>query len=136
MHLRRRFVEQAAAQRPRLTGNLRQLGAVGPVTRPLAAHSRKAFVKAGITKGSTTGKHLSYLTHAKGPDKQDAALFGPGAADKPQFVQAAQQDRHQFRIVVSAPEYHLVDQTRLTQLFMAQVERDLGRPLAWTAAHH
>src|SRR6266480_965672 len=80
-HVRRRFVERAAAQRPRLPGNRKQLGAVGPVTRPLAAHSRTAVVKVGITKGSTTGKHLSYLTHAKGPGKQDAMLFGPAAPD-------------------------------------------------------
>jgi hypothetical protein len=97
IHLRRRYVEQAAARRPRLPGNLKQLGAVGPVLRPLAAHSRQAVVKVGITKGSTTGKHLSYLTHDKGPGKQDAMLFGPGAADKPQFVQAAQKDLYMER---------------------------------------
>ena len=134
--LRRRFVEQAQRRRAHLTQNLRQLGAVGPVTRPLTERHRQAFVKVGITKGSTTGKHLSYLTHAKGPDKQDATLFGPGAADKPQFVQAAQHDRHQFRIVVSVPEHRFLDRTRYIELFMAQVERDLGRPLEWMAAHH
>src|SRR5438093_3031209 len=134
--LRRRFVERAAAQRPRLPGNLKQLGAVGPVTRPLSASSRQAVVKVGITKGSTTGKHLSYLTHAKGPGKQDARLFGPAAPDTRRFVQDAQQDRHQFRLVVSVPEHRLLDRTRYIELFMAQVERDLGRPLDWTAAHH
>jgi hypothetical protein len=136
IHLRRRFVEQAQARRPRLPGNLKQLGAVGPVLRPLPATSRQAVVKVGITKSSTTGKHLSYLTHAKGPDKQDATLFGPGAPAKPQFVQAAQQDRHQFRLVVSVPEHRVLDRTLYIELFMAQVERDLGRPLDWTAAHH
>jgi len=136
IHLRRHYVEQAAARRPRLPGNLKQLGAVGLVVRPLARQSRQAFVQVRVTKGTTTGKHLSYLTHEKGPEKQDASLFGPGVVDKPQFVQAAQHDRHQFRLVLSAPEYQLVDQTQLTQLFMAQMERDLGRPLDWTVAHH
>jgi hypothetical protein len=134
--LRRRFVEQAAARRPRLPGNLKQLGAVGPVTRPLSAHSQKAFVKVGITNATTTGKHLSYLQHAKGQDKQEAALFGPGATDKRQFVQAAKEDPHQFRIVVQVPAHRLLDRTRYIALFMAQVEKDLGRPLDWTAAHH
>jgi hypothetical protein len=136
IHLRRRFVERAAAHRPRLAGNLKQLGAVGPVVRPLAAHSRQAFVKVGITQGGTTGKHLSYLTHAKGHDQQDAALFGPATADKSAFVQAAQRDPHQFRIVVQVPEHRTLDRTRYIELFMAQVERDLGRPLEWLAAHH
>jgi hypothetical protein len=134
--LRRRFVEQAAARRPRLPGNLKQLGAVGPVTRPLSVRSQKAFVKVGITNATTTGKHLSYLQHAKGPDQQDALLFGPGAAEKPQFVQAAKQDPHQFRIVVQVPEHRQLDRTRYIELFMTQVEKDVGRPLAWTAAHH
>src|SRR5712691_5004147 len=136
IHLRRRFVEQAQVRRPRLPGNLKQLGAVGPVLRPLATTSRQAVVKVGITKGTTTGKHLSYLTHAKGPGQQDATLFGPGAATTPPFVQAAQQDRHQFRLVVSVPDHRLLDRTRYIELFMAQVERDLGRPLDWLAAHH
>src|SRR2546427_12215290 len=91
IHLRRRFVDQAQARRPRLPGTLKQLGAVGPVLRPLATTSRQAVVKVGITKGSTTGKHLSYLTHAKGPGKQDAMLFGPAAPDTCRFVQDAQQ---------------------------------------------
>src|SRR2546426_4448584 len=112
---RRQYIERAAARRPRLPGNLKQLGAVGPVVRPIPSNSRTAVVKVSITTSTTTGKHLSYLTHAKGQGKQDAVLFGPGAADKPQFVQAAQQDRHQFRLALSAPEYHLVDQTRFTE---------------------
>ena len=66
IHLRRRYVEQAQARRPRLPQRLRALGAVGPVVRPLAADSQSAFVKTTITNGTTTGKHLAYLTHGKG----------------------------------------------------------------------
>jgi hypothetical protein len=136
IHLRRRFVERAAAHRPRLAGNLKQLGAVGPVVRPLTATSRQAFVKVGITQGSTTGKHLSYLTHEKSHAQQDATLFGPATADTAAFIQAAQQDPHQFRIVVQVPEHRALNRTRYIALFMAQVDKDLGRPLDWLAAHH
>jgi hypothetical protein len=136
IHLRRRYVEQAQARRPRLPQRLRALGAVGPVVRPLAADSQSAFVKSTITHGTTTGKHLSYLTHGKGRDQQDAALFGPATTDKAAFVAAAKQDPHQFRIVVQVSDQARLDRTRYIELVMAQVEQDFGRPLDWVAAHH
>jgi hypothetical protein len=136
IHLRRRYVEQAQARRPRLPQRLRALGAVGPVVRPLAAGSQSAFVKTTIANGTTTGKHLAYLTHGKGRDQQDAALFGPATTDKAAFVAAAKQDPHQFRIVVQVPDQARLDRTRYIELVMAQVEQDFGRPLDWVAAHH
>ena len=33
-------------------------------------------------------------------------------------------------------DFRALDRTRYIELFMAQVERDLGRPLDWLAAHH
>src|SRR5262249_21389309 len=108
----------------------------GPVLRPLPAHSQQAFVQVRVTNVRTTGKHLSYLTHAKGPARQDTTLFGPAAAATRRFVQEAQQDPHQFRLVVSVPDHARLDRTRYIALYMAQVERDLGRPLDWVAAHH
>jgi hypothetical protein len=136
IHLRRRYVEQAQARRPRLPQRLRALGAVGPVLRPLPAHSQQAFVQVRVTNVSTTGRHLSYLTHAKEPARQDATLFGPAAAATRRFVQEAQHDPHQFRLVVNVPDHARLDRTRYIALYMAQVERDLGRPLDWVAAHH
>jgi hypothetical protein len=135
-HVRRRFIERAAAQRPRLPGNLKQLGAVGPVTRPLAAGSRTAFVKVGVTQGHTTGRHLAYLTRAQNPGTHPATLFGPGVANTAAFVQAARQDPHQFRIVVQVPAHPALDRTRYIALVMAQMEQDFKRPLDWMAAHH
>jgi hypothetical protein len=136
IHLRRRYVEQAQARRPRLPQRLRALGAVGPVLRPLPANSQQAFVQVRVTNVSTTGRHLSYLTHAKGPARQEATLFGPAAAATRRFVQEAQHDPHQFRLVVSVPDHPRLDRTRYIELCMAQVERDLGRPLDWLATHH
>jgi hypothetical protein len=136
IHLRRHYIAQAAARRPRLPGNLKQLGAVGPVVKPIAPNSQQAVVKVGITKGSTTQQHLAYLQKEKGHDQHNAPLFGPAVAQRERFVQQAQQDPHQFRIIVSMPSHTHLDRTRSIELFMAQVERDLGRPLDWLAAHH
>jgi hypothetical protein len=136
IHLRMRYIQRIQAMRPRLRGNLKQLGAVGPVVRPLPAHSRQAFVKVQTTQVRTTGPHLAYLQHQKGPQQQDAALFGPAAAARQRFTQEAQHDPHQFRLVLMVREHAHLDLTRFTELFMAQVERDLGRPLDWVAANH
>jgi hypothetical protein len=136
IHLRMRHIARTQAMRPRLRGNLKQLGAVGPVVRPLPAHSRQAFVKVQTTRATTTGRHLAYLQHQKGPEQQDASLFGPAAAARQRFTQEAQHDPHQFRLVLMVREHAHLDLTRYTELFMAQVERDLGRPLDWVAANH
>jgi len=136
IHLRMRHIARTQAMRPRLPGNLKQLGAVGPVVRPLPAHSRQAFVKVQTTRATTTGPHLAYLQHQKGPQGQDASLFGPAAAERQRFTQGAQHDPHQFRLVLMVREHAQLDLTRYTKLFMAQVERDLGRPLDWVAANH
>jgi hypothetical protein len=136
IHLRRHFIEQRQARRPRLPVSLRRLGAVGPVLRPVSAHSRPAFVQARVTGGRTTGAHLRYLTRGKGPGGQESALFGPGTSDLARFQHDAQQDPHQFRLVVMVPHDARLDRTHFIELFMAQVERDLGRPLDWLAAHH
>ena len=76
--LRLGFIRQAQARRPRLPGNLKQLGAVGPVVRPMAANTRPAIVKVDITGGGTTGKHLSYLHAGKGIGGEDAPAVWPG----------------------------------------------------------
>ena len=135
--LRRHYIAHAAAKRPKLPGNLKQLGAVGPVTRVLPANSQHAIVKVGVTKASTTGGHLAYLQQAgKGADGGRGLLFCPQAAQPRQFAQAAQGDHHQFRLVVSTPDHARLDRTQFIGLFMAQVLRDFGCDVEWVAAHH
>jgi hypothetical protein len=136
IHLRMHHIALRQAKRPRLPVSLKRLGAVGPVLRPLPATSRQAFVKVLSTGTRTTGRHLSYLQHEKGPAHQDARLFGPAAQAPERFTQAAQQDRHQFRLVLMVREHQQLDLTRYAERFMAQVEQDLGRPLDWLAATH
>ena len=136
---RRQHMENAAGTRPRLPGNLRQLGAVGAVTRPGGAGSQQAVVKVMLPPGGGKGtrQQLAYLQHKKGQDQTRALLYGPGARDPVAFARAAQHDAHQFRIIVSTKEDQLGDQrTAFIASLVHQIERDLGRQLEWVAAHH
>ena len=133
---RRGFIARARQGRPRLRQNLRQLGAVGTVVRTMAPGLRQAVVKPEVSPVGSTRAFTAYMQHAKGPGGQDAPLYGPGADDRLAFAQRAQQDPHQFRLMVSFPEYPGLDRTQVMSLFMEQVERDLRRPLDWVAANH
>ena len=81
IHLRRRqHIEDAMGKQPRLPGTLRQLGAVGAVTRPGGPGSQRAFVKVMPVKSTGTRQHLAYLQYQKGQHQTHAPLYGPGAA--------------------------------------------------------
>jgi type IV secretory pathway VirD2 relaxase len=140
IHLRRgHHVEAAYGRRGRLSANLRQLGAVGAVTRPGGAGSQAAVVKVGLPPkgGASTRQHLAYLQWRKGHNHTHASLYGPGARDPQAFAQAATQDPHQFRLVVSTKVDHLGEQrTAFIEALVHQMERDLGRQLEWVAANH
>ena len=108
IHLRRRkHIEDAVGKQPRLPGTLRQLGAVGVVTRPVGAGSQRAFVKVLPVRSTGTRQHLAYLQYQKGQGQTHAPLYGPGASDPLAFARAAKQDPHQFRIIVSTKEDQL-----------------------------
>jgi len=133
---RRGFIARARQGRPRLPRNLRQLGAVGPVVRPMTPGMRQPVVTGHVAPVHTTCDFTSYLQRGKGPDGQDAPLYGPGAADRLAFAHRAGQDPHQFRLMVSFSDYPGLDRTQMMSLFMEQVERDVRRPLDWVAANH
>jgi len=134
---RRQHIEEAARKRPRLPGNLRQLGAVGAVTRPGGAGSQRTVVKGMPVGSGGTRQHLAYLQYKKGQHQTHAVLYGPGASDPLAFARAAKQDPHQFRLIVSTKEDQVRDQrTAFIEQLMRQMERDLARPLEWVAANH
>jgi hypothetical protein len=136
---RRHHIEEAARRRPQLPGNLRQLGAVGVVTRPGGSGSQQTFVKGTLPPGGGKGtrQELAYLQYKKGQHQTRAPLYGPGASDPLAFARAAKQDPHQFRLIVSTKEDQLGDQrTAFIEQLVRQMERDLGRPLEWVAANH
>ena len=138
IHLRRRkHVEDAAGKQPRLPGTLRQLGAVGAVTRPGGPGSQRTLVKVLPVKSAGTRQHLAYLQYQKGQQRTPAPLYGPGASDPLAFARAAKQDPHQFRIIISTKDDPLGDQrTAFIEQLVRQMERDLARNLEWVAANH
>jgi type IV secretory pathway VirD2 relaxase len=138
IHLRRRrHIDNAVGKQPRLPGTLRQLGAVGVVTRPGGPGSQQTFVKVLPVRSTGTRQHLAYLQYQKGQGQTHAPLYGPGARDPLAFARAAKQDPHQFRIIVSTKEDQVGDQrTVFIEQLVRQMERDLGRPLEWVAANH
>lgn len=131
-------IRRAQSQAVRLPQNLRQLGAVGPFVPPPPAGSQRTVVKGWISNPHTTGDHLQYLQQGKGQQGQHAVLFGAaGPVDPQRFAQAAQDDTHQFRFSVSLKEAQPYFAFRpYIEALMAQVERDVRRPLAWVAAVH
>ena len=134
---KRHYAERAGALRPALPMSLRRLGAVGRVVPPPPPGSPEAVVKTHVSTGSHTGHFVrTYLQAGKGQHGTDATLFGPGAAQLAQWIQATRHDPHQFRIMISHADHPTLDRTQWMELLMGQVERDLGRSLDWVAAHH
>lgn len=111
-----------------------------------AHRMRRVVVKVYIARASKIGggagfsKHVGYLQR-DGVDRSRARgeLYdrGAGELDAGPFNARSQEDRHQFRIIVS-PE----DGAQLGNLkphirtYMAGVERDLGTRLDWVAVDH
>jgi hypothetical protein len=116
---------------------LRSGGTAASVPRP-GPDSRAAVVKVWGASPGTTGRHLRYLTRGKGTDGTDTTLFkAQGFVRDPQaFTQAAVQDPHQYRMVISVLGGDALSLVRFTQALMRQVERDLRQPLDYIAATH
>lgn len=113
--------------------------------RGLPPNARRATVKARLVNlqragPRSTATHLRYIEregvgrdgepgHAYGPDTNDADL---GA-----FKECSQDDRHQFRFIVSPEDAEqLGDLHGFTRQLMARVEADLGTRLDWVAVDH
>src|SRR6266511_1874874 len=136
--LRTWFMRRAQGMRPRLPGNVRQLGARGVVVPLPPAGSRGAVIKSWLAKPSTTGAHLRYLQHGKGLDGQEADLFTREgvSVDRRTFARDAADDPHQYRLIISLVDGDRMDLTAYTQRLMRQVERDLLGPVDWIGATH
>jgi hypothetical protein len=123
--------QQARWRGPSISGT-------APVVPRPGPESRQAIVKVWGASPGTTGRHLRYLTKGKGTDGMDTTLFNAqGFLLEPKaFIQAAPQDPHQFRLVVSVPDDGQLNLVRFIQAFMRQVARDLRQPLDYVAAVH
>lgn len=113
--------------------------------RGLPPNARRATVKTRLVNlqragPRSTATHLRYIEregvgrngepgHSYGPDTDDADL---GA-----FKERSQDDRHQFRLIVSSEDAEqLGDLHGFTRQPMARVEADLGTRLDWVAVDH
>jgi len=93
--------------------------------------------KNGLPKA---GAHLKYIQRDGAErDGTPGKLYGPerDAVDGGAFLEDGQNDRHQFRIILSPEEAgELEDLNRFTRDVMAAAERDLGTKLNWVAVNH
>jgi type IV secretory pathway VirD2 relaxase len=106
--------------------------------------SRRVIVKSRMIR--TPGRdgraraHLNYIqrdgTSRAGERGQ---LYGAGTdrADGDAFLERGQEDRHQFRFIVSPEDAdQMPDLTAFTRDLMAQMETDFGTKLDWVAVNH
>jgi len=120
------------------------------------AFQRRVIVKVSIKKISGGGlaalrKHVDYIQR-DGTDErgEPAQLYGPnvnpeqsldedpaGHEGAPDFATRCKNDRHGFRIIISAEDgAQLQNLTAFTQDIVSQMETDLGTKLDWVAADH
>lgn len=107
--------------------------------------SQRVIVKASSVKlgGSGLSKakaHLNYLLRdgAAGPGKE-AELFGPDPNSRPDadaFHERCKDDKHQFRLILSPENGHLLDLEAYATEVMAKVATDLKTELDWVAVVH
>ena len=122
----------------------------GKVQAALARHwsnqrARRVIVKVYIARAGPTGmagfaKHVAYIRReGAGREGERGKLYDRSVdeADAKAFNNRADEDRRQFRLIVSPEDAdQMKDLTQFTREFMSQVEKDLGRRLDWVAANH
>ena len=111
----------------------------------LAPNARRVAIKARLVNlakagARSTAAHLRYIER-EGVDRQGGRgrAYGPttDAADLDAFKERSQDDRHQFRLIVSPEDAGQLDDLRTyTRHLMARMEADLGTRLEWVAVDH
>ncbi len=107
--------------------------------------SRRVIVKVNLVKmggqgAQTQSLHLDYIARDNAaPDNERGSIYDKhnDIADADEFQKRGKNDRHQFRIIVSAEDgKEITDLRSFTRDIMAQMEEDLGTRLDWVAANH
>jgi Bacterial conjugation TrbI-like protein/DNA topoisomerase len=103
-------------------------------------NSRRCVVKCHYVSMHGGGRdaarlHLAYLERdGVERDGSPGQLYGADASfDKAGFAEPLKGEKRQFRFIVSPEDGRDVDLQAFTRELMAQVEKDLGRSLIWTA---
>ncbi len=110
-----------------------------------AFRQRRVIVKSRVVKLKGTGlraaaQHLRYIQRdGVTRDGEPGQLYdaeNDRAETKP-FLGRCEEDRHQFRIIVSAEDGAAYDDLKpVTRRLMQQMEEDLGTKLDWVAVDH
>ncbi len=106
---------------------------------------RRVVVKVHIARAGKSGPGV-YRAHIGYIQRDGVERDGSGGRlydrdredlDPKKFLERSEDDRHQFRIIVSPEDgAALGDLKPATREFMAQVEKDTGRRLDWVAVDH
>lgn len=109
-----------------------------PTRRRVAIKTRLVNLKRAGQRSTAT--HLRYLEReGVGRDGEPGQAYGPltDHADLEAFSARGQEDRHQFRFIVSPEDAESLEALRIfTRHLMARVEQDLGTRLDWVAVDH
>jgi type IV secretory pathway VirD2 relaxase len=108
------------------------------------AGSRRVIVKSRSVRAAgrsgKAGAHLRYIQRdgtARDGERGQIYSATEDRADGDAFLDRGQDDRHQFRFIVSPEDAaDLADLTGYTRELMAQVQTDLGTKLDWVAVNH
>jgi len=118
---------------------------VGRLLATRGGGHRRVIVKASIVRLAGKGAgaaaaHLRYLQRdGVTREGEPGTLYDreSDTVDAGPFRQRGQEDRHQFRFIVSAEDGDQYDDLKpLTRRLMAQLEIDLGTKLDWVAVDH
>jgi type IV secretory pathway VirD2 relaxase len=130
-------VSARPSSRPRGTASARDIPRPGPF-------ARRCVIKARYVPMNAYGKraaalHLSYVER-DGVEQDGGAgrLYGPAEASDVRVTLGApmEDEKRQFRFIVSPEDGAETDLTAFTRRLMAQVQADLGRVLIWGAVNH
>ena len=107
---------------------------------------QRVVVKVHVSRHRPGKVHGSVLRHVSYVGRESASLDGQHGVfydaaqeglDARHIVTAWEQDRHHFRLIVSAENAgDLPDTNKYIRTVMARVERDLGTSLQWLAVNH
>ena len=106
---------------------------------------RRVLVKSHIQRLAGSGAkvqalHLKYIERdSAAKDGERGRLFNKNSmdTDRDAFMERSQDDRHQFRIIISPEDAgQLSDLTSYTRDLVRDMEKDLGTSLDWVAANH
>lgn len=113
--------------------------------RSLTATSRRVTMKTLLVNlrhasAQSVAKHLRYVERdGVGRDGEPGRAYGPltDEANLDAFKERSQDDRHQFRFIVSPEDGADLDDLRTyIRHLMTRVEADLGTRLDWVAVNH